>query len=178
MKIIVLEGADNTGKTEIAKMLAEKLGWTYLKFPTENTLSGMIVRETLNGKHRFEPHMFQINQNCDKEFTVNHLSQFKNYVFDRYKLSEIVHGYANGLEENEIMRLADVLPDPDITFVITGKSYGLDNDIFGNVEYQEKVKELFLREAKKAGGRIELVNNEKSIESVFNEIMGKLGGII
>lgn len=176
-KIIVFEGADGTWKTTLSKMLAEKLGYNYIKFPNENTAGGRYAREVINREMEFDSILYQISQNTDKRCTFRDLTD-GNYIFDRYKLSEIVYGYANGLTEEEIMDLADKLPDPDITFLMVGKSYKLDDDIFGNPEYQEKVKELFLREAKKAGGRVELINNEKSIEAVFNEILGKLGGII
>lgn len=176
--IIALEGPDKYGKSTLAKKLAEKLKYTYVKFPNTNYFSGEIIYQILEGKLPFEPASFQALQILNRFEAFKDLDPRGNYVFDRYKLSGIVYGLNDNLPEEWIRKVCDLLPDPDITFVLVGKPYSKDNDIYGSDEYQGKIKELFLRKAKKAGGRIELVNNEKSIDAVFNEILGKLGGIV
>lgn len=175
--IIAFEGADRYGKSTLAKMLAEKKKYTYVKFPNTNYYSGKIIYQILEGKLPFEPASFQALQILNRFETFADFDPKGNYVFDRFKLSGIVYGLADNLPEDWIRKVCDFMPDPDITFVIVGKAYSKDSDIYGSDEHQEKIKELFLREAKKAGGRIEIINNEKPIESVFNEILGQLGGI-
>jgi len=175
MKIIAIEGPDGYGKSTIARMLSEKTGYKLIKFPNETLYSGELIRKMLTGKEKLRPDVFQQLQNINKEITIKNLPN-GTYIFDRYKLSEIVYGLANGLKEVNVMNLADCLPDPDITFIFVGKSYKLDNDVFGNDKYQDRIAKLFKRVGKTAGGNIIYVNNEKPIDAVFNEIFerGKL----
>lgn len=176
--IIALEGPDKHGKSTVAKKLAEKLKYTYVKFPNTNYYSGTTIYQILEGKLPFEPASFQALQILNRFEAFIDLDPKGNYIFDRYKLSGIVYGLADNLPEEWIRKVCDLMPDPDVTFVLVGKPHLKDSDIYSSSEYQEKIKDLYLREAKTAGGRIELINNEKSIEAVFSEILGKLWGIV
>jgi len=175
-KSIVFEGPDNTLKTTLSQMLAKKTGYKYVKFPNPDLDSGKIIQEYIEGKVDISPYTYQRLQNNNKILTLRSLGN-ETYIFDRYKLSEIVYGYLNGLSEKEIMELADQLPEPDLTIMMVGRSYGLDNDVFGTEEKQVKLKELFIQEAKKASGKIFYVSNERKIEQVFNEIVGILESV-
>lgn len=148
IKIIAIDGGDNVGKSTIAKMLSDYLDIELIKFPNENKI------DTL------------------KTLTPG------TYIFDRYKISEVVDGLANGVNEQYVRNSADLLPDPDITFLLTGRSYGHDADIYGNDEYQSTITKLYLTEAKNSSGRIEIINNEKSADAVLEEVFRKMRGII
>jgi len=144
MKIIAFEGPDKLGKTTQAKIIAEKLGWTYIKFPNEKYYSGKIIRSILNEEMPFEPASFQALQILNRLETFEHLNPDENYIFDRYKLSGIVYGLADGLQEEWIREVCDLLPDPDFTLVFTGKPYGKDSDIYWQKQYE--IAQLFHNE--------------------------------
>lgn len=153
LKIIAIEGADSVGKSTIAKMLSDYLDLELIKFPNGSLESGERSRLMLNA---LIP---------------------GTYVFDTYKLSEIVYGLVNDVDEQYVRSRADILPDPDITFLITGKSYRYDTDIYGNDPYHSMITKLYLTEAKNSSGRIEIINNEKPIDDVFEEVFRKFRGI-
>jgi thymidylate kinase len=175
--VIAFEGPDKFGKTVLSEMLARESGFEYLKFPNEKIESGILIRRMLNGLDPFDPALLQVLQNQNKLETLYNLKD-KNYIFDRYKLSEIVYGLANGLSPGYVMDLADLLPNPDITILLTGRPYGQDNDVYSSSEFQRRVKELFKEEGKNAGGRVIWICNYGTIDEVFSEIVRKLQGVI
>lgn len=175
--VIAFSGPDNFGKTLYAERLAKESGFEYIKFPNEQLESGIRIRRMLNGLDPFDPALLQVLQNDNKLETLYNLKD-KNYIFDRYKLSEIVYGLANGLSHEYVMDLADLLPDPDITILIAGRPYGQDNDVYSGSAFQRRVKELYKEEGKKAGGRVIWICNYGTIDEVFSEIVRKLEGVI
>ncbi|MDD4588835.1 MAG: hypothetical protein PHG06_00200 [Parabacteroides sp.] len=175
--VIAVSGPDNFGKTVYAERLAKESGFEYVKFPNEKLESGILIRRMLNRLDPFDPALLQVLQNENKLETLYDLKN-KNYIFDRYKLSEIVYGLANGLSSEYVMDLADLLPDPDITIIITGRPYGQDNDVYSDLAFQRRVKELYREEGKKAGGRIIWICNYGTIDEVFERIVHQLEGVI
>lgn len=177
IKIIAIEGGDHVGKSTIAEMLSDYLDIELIKFPNERLGSGKQSRRMLNDDDPFDPEYMQYLQNENKIDTLKTLVP-GTYIFDRFKLSEIVDGLANGVNEQYVRSCADLLPDPDITFLLTGRSYGHDAGIYGNDEYQSTITKLYLTEAKNSSGRIEIINNEKSADAVLEEVFRKMRGII
>lgn len=176
IKIIAIEGAESVGKSTIAEMLSDYLDLQLIKFPNESLDSGKQSQRMLNGDDPFDPEFSQYLQNENKIETLSTLTT-GTYIVDSFKLSEIVRGLANDADEQNVRSCADLLPDPDITFLITGKNYGYDSDVYGNDPYHTMITELYLTEAKHSSGRIEIINNEKSIDAVFEEVFSKLRGI-
>lgn len=177
LKIIAIEGADNVGKSTLAQTLSDYLDIELVKFPNERLGSGKQARRMLNDEDQFDPEYWQYLQNENKIDILKTLVS-GTYIFDRFKLSEIVYGLANGVNEQCVRSCADLLPDPDITFLLTGRSYGHDADIYSNDEYQTVITKLYLTEAKNSSGRIEIINNEKSADAVLEEVFRKMRGII
>ncbi len=179
---IVFEGPDKLGKSTQAKLLANELNCKCIKYPDENTFSGERIREILNFEYFFEPASFQALQilNRLESLEMVEAAEAKDgyVVLDRFSLSGIVYGLADGLPEDWLRKVIGLLPVPDLTFLFVGIPYSQDADIYGDTEKQSKIAELYLKEAKNSTSRIEIINNEKSIEDVFKEIVGKLGGII
>lgn len=176
LKIIAIEGAESVGKSTIAKMLSDYLDLELIKFPNERLDSGKQITEMLNDDDPFDPEYLQYLQNENKIDTIHALMP-GTYIFDRFKLYEIVYGLASGVREQYVRSCAYLLPDPDITFLITGKSYRYDTDIYGNDPYHSMITQLYLTEAKNSSGRIEIINNEKPIDDVFEEVFRKLRGM-
>lgn len=176
IKIIAFEGANNSGKSTLAEMLSDYSDIELIKFPNERLDSGKRIRSMLNGDDPFDPEYLQELHNENKIDTLNTIVP-GTYIFDMFKLSEIVYGLANDVPGEYVRNAADLLPDPEITFLLTGKSYGYDADIYGNDEYQSMITKMYLAEAKNSSGRIKIINNEKSIDEVFGEVMWELRGI-
>lgn len=175
--IIAIEGPDRFGKTSLAHKLAERLRCTYIKFPNEELDSGKDLRKIMNGGLLFNLTAYQKLQNENKLETLESLPE-GNYIFDRYKLSEVVYGKANELSNDVIERFADRLPDPDITVLVVGRPYGKDNDIFSSTEYQKKVKELYNEAVKNADGRVIRVCNYGTPDEMLNKVMRELMGVL
>lgn len=142
---IAFEGPDKLGKTTQAKLLAEALGCAYIKYPYEGEFGGKRVREILNGDHQFEPASFQALQVMNRLLTQSYVDECGRrdgvVVFDRYKLSGMVYGVADGLPVEWCKALTDMLPDVDVTFIFEGTPFGKDDDIYG--EKQSSVSKLY-----------------------------------
>lgn len=173
MKIIAIEGADRLSKSTQAKLLSEKLGWIYIKFPNEDYYSGKIIRKILKEELPFEPVSFQALQILNRFETFEHLDPTQNYVFDRYKLSGIVYGLADGLPEEWIREICDLLPDPEITIVFFGHPFGEDTDIYGSKEHQSKISKIYDNEIL-VRGHPSLFVNGQTVEELFDELLMKL----
>jgi thymidylate kinase len=147
MYTIAVCGIDRIGKTTLSENLAKYLKWDKLKFPNYSLDSGQRIDWMLQGKEAFDPEYFQLLQNQNKLETLSTLPDGK-YIFDRYKLSEIIYGIANGLPEAWVRKLAAKVPDPDLTIVLHGKPHCQDRSIFKDAEYQNKVSELYFQECR------------------------------
>ena len=182
--VIAIEGPDRFGKTLLARLLSQELGYTYIKFPNENIESGKELRRIINGDVLHDPSKimnwvssYQNLQNRNKLETLEGLPGGK-YIFDRYKLSEIVYGKASGISCEKVEELADNLPDPDITILITGRPYGRDRDIFSTDEYQQRVKHLYKIEGKNLSGRVIWLCNYSSPENMLDNVLSELKGVV
>lgn len=171
MKIIAFEGKDKLGKTTQAKLIAEKLGWTYIKFPNEELYSGKIIRSILNEEMPFGAASFQALQILNRLETFERLNPNGYYIFDRYTLSGIVYGLADGLPEEWIREVCGLLPAPDFTLVFMGDPFGDDSDIYG--KKQEKIAQLYQDEVTVYRYPTLCVDG-KSIEEVTSEILARL----
>lgn len=186
MKIIAIEGPDGTGKSTLAPRLAEKLGWKLIKFPDYKSGTGQAIKAMLSGEEEFEPGYFLELQHYNKVDVIKTLDPRGCYVFDRGVLSERVYALANGIDEDEVdayrydTPYSDIIiPDPDVTIILRGRSFKNDNDIFTNEEFQLKVQDLYFRESKRISGNIIRVSNEeKSADEVFEFVHGKVKEVL
>jgi len=174
---IAIEGPDKFGKTLLAHLLSQELDYTYVKFPNEELDSGKELRRIINGGLLFDLEAYQELQNRNKLETLAHLPD-GNYIFDRYKLSEIVYGKANGLPDDIIYKYADRIPDPDVTVLIVGRPFGTDKDIFSADAYQKRVKELYKEAGKNADGTVIWVCNYNSPTQMLEKVLSELKGVV
>lgn len=131
---ICIEGVDGSGKTTLAKALADKMNARYIKMPyyDNDSVTAPVIKDILSGKR---------NINVDlrrKLFGLNRYESFYNdwcyaiipddIVMDRYTLSEMV--YQTNLLPSDIQEIYDFefspqglsMPLPDVTIVLTGDS--------------------------------------------------------
>lgn len=104
-KLIVIEGADGSGKATQTKLLCERLqneglGFATLDFPQyDNNLFGGFIRECLQGKHgdfiKLDSYLASLPYLCDrfesKQKIENPLKEGKILVLDRYVSANQIH---------------------------------------------------------------------------------------
>lgn len=164
--IIVFEGADNLGKTTVAKIICEKLGYSYLKFPNENHYYGKILREVLQGKRAFEPVGFQALNIIDRLFTKIE----GKIIVDRYVLSGKIYGMSDGIPEEIVEQMNSLLYKPDLTFVFTGTPFCTDNELYDlNNTVVQRYSEYI--EQNKENERVVEIFANRPLEEVVNEII-------
>jgi thymidylate kinase len=94
--VIVIEGANGTGKTVLAKRLAKKLGYEYVHFPTKRgdsfpglvTWFGELFRAT--GDQKYARWDMDVNERA--------ISKCDKVVVDRMRLSNYVYSILNFLD--------------------------------------------------------------------------------
>jgi dTMP kinase len=110
------------------------------------------------------------------------LAEGKVVVSDRYLLANVVYqGHAGGLEPDVIWdlgRFATGGIEPDIVFVLdidpaaADKRFNRPLDRMENlgVEYRERLRKGFLREAERSGGRIHVVDASRDVAPIHADI--------
>jgi len=175
MKIIAIDGAKNTGKTELSLLLSKATGYTRVKFPNTELCSGKHIYRILKGEEHFDAVKFQFLQNTNKKYTIQSLDQSRTYIFDRYTLSEKIHGILKGLCENDVNELISKLPVPDFTIILHGNYFSANRDIFS--DDQLRIREMNYSEGFKIPSekRLFLENNrrpEELVETVLKALKG------
>lgn len=171
IKIITFEGPDGFGKTTYCKELCEAIGAEYVKFPNEKLESGGTLRKIINKELPYEPVSFQALNIINRLETLQVLEDGKTYIFDRYKLSGIIYGILSGVSEELVEYMHTLLPDPDLTFIILGRCYREDNDIYSAKEFQENVLKFYTKEAMKFKDKVVTICNTRTIDEVMETII-------
>lgn len=176
MITIAIEGADRVGKTTQCKLLCDLCDMHYVKLPNEESYSGKVLRQILNKELPMEPTSFQALMFADQlKISQKYLGNVWNVVFDRFTPSAFVYGVLKGVDKVWLEDLFGNIRDPDITIVLHGVPFETENDIYGDVVFQERVNERYIMLAEKFGWH--LVNCNQTIEEVHNEIKKIIGGI-
>jgi dTMP kinase len=155
-KIIVIEGADKCGKFTQTHLLQEYitrtgLGAVVVEVPIRSAVTYRIIYWMLqNGLAKKFPKFFQwlqfLNRKIFQVLSLPSLLKTYDYVIlDRWSLSTIVYGTAEGIDPKFSQDLADKLISPDYTILLLGKSHmGLAEDVYeADNSLQERVKKLY-----------------------------------
>lgn len=176
---IVIEGCDKIGKTTQVNLLLTKLDAVKLKLPNEESHSGKILRQILDGDLKYEANSFQALMVIDKMLAGDHikkLSKENEYViFDRWCQSGDIYGYLEGVDETFMRNMNELLEPNTVVIVLHGKPYAQDNDIYGDKDFQVKVNERYIELAKKNNWI--LINGNQTIEEVHNAIIDAIDDI-
>jgi len=138
--IIVIEGADGSGKSTQAKLLAERISYQLQRFPDRATRIGRLIDMHLKSEIALaatspgEPPlvladgladalMFQCLQLANRmehgDFLRNaSRSSMINVVCDRYSQSGIVYGTADGLSLDHMLEIHSLVPEANLNILI------------------------------------------------------------
>ena len=127
MPLIVLEGPDGAGTTKHSKLLAERLSReghdvVLTAEPTDGPI-GLQIRSMLKGDHLPDAATVQLLFCADRADHVARviapaLAAGKTVITDRYALSTIVYGAAQGLDRDWLQSINDAFPKPDVIFLL------------------------------------------------------------
>jgi dTMP kinase len=189
----VFEGVDGAGKSTQLKFFVKWLRANQHSVVTckdpGSTELGEKLRAILLGKHEVPIHMrtemmmfttarTQLVQQVVKPA----IESGKTVVLDRYILSTVVYqGHAGGLDPDELWKVNQIATEgllPDVTFILDlqvdialerlGNS--LDRMESRGIEYMQKVRDGFLKEAGRWPDKIEIINSDRPPEEIQAEI--------
>ena len=186
--LITIEGIDGVGKTTQTRMLVEHLrrkghDVLQLREPTDGKWGRKIKNLTKHGRNvspKEECRWFLKDREEDVENNINPaLSQNKIVVMDRYYYSTIAYQGALGLDTDKIREENEKFaPRPDLVIILDAPpKMGLERitdkrrdelNFFETLEYQEKVRELFL--SMESYDNVKILDGSKGIDEVQGEI--------
>lgn len=153
-KIVVFEGADRCGKatqSELLKQHIKKLGMAVaiVEVPIRSAVTYKIIYWMLqNGLAKKFPYIFQLFQFANRKFfewtKLPRLEADNDVIIlDRWSLSTVVYGGAEGVSRKFTVGLSKLLKQPDHTFILLGKAFPHDaEDVYeADASLQEKVRE-------------------------------------
>lgn len=179
---IVIEGADNRGKSTVVKELhyqllrRDKTVMTFIS-PNRNTVAGKKIDKLLKGKERPDAIILQALMTASRIEELPELKKsFKEYdvvIYDRYDASTVVYGHFDGLPLEFSDKLAAVLPDPDYTFVLYGNNYNLKGDGECYDDHGKKIEDLYIKFAPRY--KWILIDNNSTPEGIVKKILEIIG---
>ncbi len=190
---ISFEGVEGSGKTTQAKRLVEwllskKISHISVREPGSTAVGEAIREILLNSKYR------EMHSRCEVLLFLAARSQLiyeqilpaikekKVVVSDRFADSTFAYQiYARNLPNRLISvfnRFATAGIKPDLTFlfdidILKGRERGVFDDRMETEEkvYHQKVREGYLRLARRAKKRVKLLNGEKPVDVLENEVI-------
>ncbi len=180
--LIAIEGIDGTGKTTVAKFLRdelEKMGYraVLLREPT-NSEWGIKIKKSMNARLSADEELklFILDRKYNVEKNIlPALRSGKIVIMDRYYYSTIAYQGARGIDIEEIKRMNDFAPEPDVVILLDAppdlcieriKKRGERNS-FERLSYLKKVREIF----KSLNDKLVIVNASKSVGEVKKEVL-------
>lgn len=156
-KIIVIEGADRCGKATQSRLLRDHIRNVLNKqaevveVPVKSPVTYRLIYWMLgSGAAKKFPKLFQWLQFANRKiFQVTRLASLmrKNdyIIFDRWSLSTVVYGEAEGVPQEWSEKLAERLIVPDHTILLLGKPHTKETeDVYeADSVLQDRVRDLY-----------------------------------
>lgn len=187
--LVVLEGIDGSGKsTQIERVaaalrtsLVNELDVQTVKFPVYDSPTGQLIQKMLQGglKSRDACLIFQsLMATNRREFVYNMDLRNSILLADRYMLSGLVYGLAQGLDYEWLDAINLGLPEPTVTlFLDVPPSYSFErrpvrqDSLEGDRQFLEKIYSLY-REHLPLGTLI--VDGTRDVGFVTRDIVDKI----
>jgi len=189
-KFIVIEGLDGSGQSTQAELLKDFLkekGYKVIltKEPTLDSQAGKEIKEVLGKKKKISPKELQELFAKDrkehlKSLIIPALKEDKIIISDRYFFSSFAYGSASGVDLNWLIKINNKFLLPDITFFLAVSP----KICLERIKKRRKERTLFEEKGKlqivyknyqkitKEFPNVKIINGEKSIKEVFQEIKG------
>jgi len=192
-KVVCIEGPDRVGKNSQSKALCDYLRFdgkkaVLVEVPIRDGHTYKIIYWMLqNGLAKSLPRVFQwiqcLNRLVFQTFKLTQLEHDNDYiVFDRWSLSSVVYGQAEGISKQFCENLYRKLRKPDYTIVLLGKSHSHEaEDAYERDDcLQARVRELYADWSVANPYKSRVVDCTKARERVTMEIVTtlKTAGII
>lgn len=120
--LITIDGPDGTGKTTVARALADKLGAVFTAEPTDSPL-GTRIRALLKrgGVSAGEmTDLFVQDRAAHVEsFLLPHIREGKTVVCDRYRYSTVCYQHLQGEPLERLVQRNASFPAPDLAVILT-----------------------------------------------------------
>lgn len=144
IKSIVVEGFDGSGKSTIAKWIAENLNYEYHKSPSENFAK---VREEFDSPDTpIHERLAFYTGDCIRISMLMEKEPYKNYVFDRYYYSTLAYHNAKYPGSTDLItKLCSNLKQPDLVILVRA-NYNTIHDRIAKRNENSKNDVLFLEE--------------------------------
>ncbi len=157
-KLIVVEGPDRVGKNTQCHLLKETFARygmlaIVIEVPIKSALTYRIIYWMLqNGFAKKFPKIFQwfqyLNRRIFQESKLPILEgRYDVIIMDRWSLSTIVYGIAEGVSKKFTMSLADKLRRPDYTIILHGHAHEhtIEDVYEADKDLQKKVRLEYVR---------------------------------
>ena len=199
---IVVDGLDGSGKSEIVKMLHNHLFSKHKKFrilttrePT-NGIHGKKLREMLANETdplQSREELAELFVKDRKEHLENLIIPFLNnkeegsniVLCDRYYYSTVAFQGAQGLDMKELIEKNRGFLKPDIAFILDvspeialKRIHYRKKEKFEQLEFMQKIKENFQKLPNMLEDNITIVNSNRPISEVFNNIRKEVEKLI
>ena len=182
-KMIVIEGPDRVGKQTQTNLLRK----TFLKYgllanvvevPIRSAVTYHVIYWMLrNGLAKKFPKIFQwfqyMNRKIFQMFSLPSMEQhYDAIIMDRWSLSTIVYGAAEGVPREYTVGLAEKLRKPDHTIILCGKSHSHEaEDAYeADMTLQDKVRVEYTRWALENPQTTTLINCQRDRKAIAKEI--------
>lgn len=184
-KIIAIEGPDKCGKFTQTNLLQKYIASTGLsavvvEVPIRSAITYRVIYWMLrNGLAEKLPKTFQwlqyLNRLIFQTFILPRLEKKNDYViFDRWSLSTVVYGVAEGVSKEFCEKLYRGLRRPDFTIILLNKSYQHEaEDVYeADLNLQKNVRRLYADwAAKNIADSYVVGDNNNSKEKISSDIV-------
>lgn len=195
-KFIVIEGLDGSGKSSQVELVIDYLKQNgkdvvVTKEPTMESEAGRKIKQALRKEIVVDPLELQKLYVRDrKEHLENKvipaLRSGKYVVSSRYAFSTFAYGYSDGLDVDLLVDMNKEFLLPDLTIIINVnpescveriEHRGEPVELFEKLEKLTKVNEIY-KKTPDMFENIVIINGERQIEEVFEDVKNKVKNII
>lgn len=191
MIIVAFEGLDKSGKNSQSEMLHKALyerGYNVEKseFHRYDTPTGQLIRQFLDGEYKVNQHAIECIMAADKYAQLDWFKELEKetdvLILDRYVLSQMVYGVANGIDIDFTLNLLEHMPEPNYHFFLdvspeesmNRKGKFGDNDKYeGDLELLTKAREKYLQvmEIEQADGKALILDGTRPVGEIHEDIL-------